>query len=491
MTDTIPPLNDRRASSVLAALCACTALVIGFVAAINLAVPMIAASALHPSSSELLWIVDGYVVVFACLVIPAGAAGDRFGRKGVLLAGLAALAAGAAVSALAPTVAIMLAGRVLTGVGAALVLPNTMGVLVHTMPPARRGRAIATWAGMSGIGGVIGNVGGGLLMTTGDWRLLFVAVALIAAGCATWVAVAVPRTGRHSRALDPAGTVTFVAAIVALLAGIIEGPESGWASPLVLGCFAAAAALLVVWVLIERRVAHPMLDPRIFRSPLLSAASVGMLVAFFANFGLFYVNASLLQYGRGFTVLEAGLGVVPLVVPVLAGVRFVPRLVSRIGRSAVLALAFLATSGGLLGLSTAIAQPYAVYACWLVVVGIGVTLALPTLTAEITDGLPAEQAGVAGGLQSATRELGSALGVAVVGTILTAVFSGALPASLRGPDGPHTVAEALATAPAQRPEIVHAFTDGAASALLITSLIAFAAGLVVVAGSAWAARHTH
>ncbi|GAA4543677.1 MFS transporter [Amycolatopsis samaneae] len=480
--ETVP--RSARPGLVLACVSACTVLVISLVAAINLAVPMIAASELRPDSAELLWIVDAYIVVFACLVIPGGAAGDRFGRKGMLLTGLVTFAVGAAVSAVSVTVPVMLIGRVLTGLGAALVLPNGLAVLVHATAPERRGRALALWAAVTGVAGIVGNIGGGALMSVGSWRSLFVAIVPIALLCGLWVLLAAPRSGRHSRSLDPAGTALFVAAIVALLVGIIEGPARGWGSAVVLIAFAFSVVLGVLWVVVELRVAHPLLDPRLFRIPLLRSAALGMLVMFFGNFGLFYLNASILQYGRGYSVLQAGLGVFPLTLPVMFGSRYVPELAKRIGVPATLSAAFLATGAGLFGLSTATEQPYPVYAIWLVVIGVGITLGLPCLTAEITAALPAEQAGVAGGLQSATRELGSALGVAVVGTALTASFTHGLPASVRAHDPvPRTIAEALTAAPAQHAEIVGAFASGAGTALRVASIVTLVAGAVAVAGA--------
>ncbi|MFF0491471.1 MFS transporter [Nocardia sp. NPDC004068] len=474
-----PVGSPPRSGSVLACVCACTALVVGLVAAINLAVPMVAASGLRPSGAQLLWIVDAYIVVFACLVIPGGAAGDRFGRKGALLAGLLTFAAGAAVSALAPNVVLLLAGRAITGVGAALVLPNALGVLVHATAPEGRGRALAVWAAMTGIGGLLGNVGGATVLSAGSWRGLFAAIVPIALGCALWVGLVAPRSARHYRRLDPVGTVLFVAATVALLVGIIEGPERGWGSGVVLGAFACCGVLGALWVAVEIRSPAPLLDPRLFRIPLLASACLGMLVTFFGSFGLFYLNASLLQYGRGYPVLLTGLGVLPLSLPLLAGSRYVPGLVRRIGVPATLGAAFLATGLGLFGLSTAARQPYPAYAAWLVVIGIGITLALPCLTAELTAALPVERAGVAGGLQSATRELGSALGVAVVGTVLTATFTRRLP--MISGHTPRTVAQALTVAPDRGAAIVDAFTDGAVSALRVAALVTVTAGAVVVA----------
>jgi EmrB/QacA subfamily drug resistance transporter len=484
MSSSAAPAGSRHPGLVLACVCACTILVVGLVAAINLAVPMLAASGLHPSSSELLWIVDAYVVVFACLVIPGGAAGDRFGRKGVLIAGLLAFAAGAAITAASPNVPMMLLGRAITGVGAALVLPNCVGVLVHATAPGRRAAALGVWGAMSGLGGLVGNIAGAALLTSGSWRILFAAIVPIALLCAIAAALAVGRSSRSPRSLDPVGTSLLVAATVALLVGIIEGPEHGWGSAVVIAAFAASVGLGAAWVRAELRVRHPLLDPRLFRIPLLSIASLGMLVLFFGSFGLFYLNASLLQYGRGYSVLQAGLAIVPMTVPMVLGARFVPGLARRIGIPSTLAAAFLAIGVGLSGLTFAAHQPYLAYAAWLVLIGIGFSLALPCLTAELTAALPAEQAGVAGGLQSATRELGSALGVAVAGTVLTASFARHLPASLlhREPI-PRTVAEAVAAAPAKQAAVIDAFTAGAVAALQVASAVTLAAGILVVAAA--------
>ncbi|MGG0171711.1 MFS transporter [Paenibacillus dokdonensis] len=481
--------GSKRPGLVLACVCACTILVVGLVAAINLAVPMLAASGLHPSSSELLWIVDAYVVVFACLVIPGGAAGDRFGRKGVLIAGLVTFAAGASISAASASVTSLLLGRAITGVGAALVLPNGVGVLVHATVPERRTRAIAIWGAMTGMGGLIGNIAGAALLTTGSWRILFGAIVPIALLCAFWTSLVVRRSSRSPRSLDPAGTALLVAATFALLIGIIEGPERGWSSAIVSAAFVASVVLGAAWVVVELRVRHPLLDPRLFRSPLLSTVSLGMLVMFFGSFGLFYLNASLLQYGRGYSVLQAGFAIVPMTVPMLIGAQFVPNLVRRIGIPATLSAAFLAIGIGLSGLTTAVNQPYLVYAAWLFLIGVGFALALPCLTAELTAALPAEQAGVAGGLQSATRELGSALGVAVVGTVLTESFTRHLPANLQHAEQiPRTVAEAVAAAPAQQAAIIDSFTTGAESALQVASVVTLIAGILVVAAAFQASR---
>ncbi|WP_020418035.1 MFS transporter [Amycolatopsis sp. ATCC 39116] len=457
-------------------MCACVVLVVGMVAAINLAVPMLAASALRPSASALVWIVDTYVVFFACLVIPGGAAGDRFGRKGVLLSGLALFAAGALISAVAPGIPLLLAGRAVTGIGAAAVLPNTLAVLLHAVPADRKGPVIATWASMTGIGGVIGNAGGGAILTGGSWRWLFAAAVPIALVLAALVARIAPVSARHDRRLDVPGAVLLVAASVALLLGIVQGPEAGWGSPLVIGGFACSAVLFAVWTVVELKVRHPLLDPRLFRIAGLRSACLGMTAIFFGMFALFYVNASFLQYAKGFGVLWTGLGIIPLTVPIILGARHVGRLTARIGLTVVTALAFGFVGAGLLGLSTSdTATQYAVYAAWLVVTGIGVTLALPTLSGVIAGSLPAAQAGVATGLQATTREFGSALGVAVIGTVLTARFTAALPEDARGA---HTVAEALTRAPAD--EVIPAFVSGADTGLRVIGAAVLVLGALVI-----------
>ncbi|RSM59322.1 MFS transporter [Amycolatopsis sp. WAC 01376] len=471
---------DRR--GLLTAMCACVVLVVGMVAAVNLAVPMLAASDLHPSASALIWIVDTYVVFFACLVIPGGAAGDRFGRKGVLLAGLALFALGALLSAIAPNVPLLLAGRAVTGIGAAAVLPNTLAVLLHAVPAERKGVTIATWASMTGIGGVVGNVGGGALLAGGSWRWLFAAVVPLTVVLAALVARIAPVSPRHDRPLSPLGAVLLVGASVALLLGIVEGPEEGWGSPIVLTGFAGAVLLFALWTVVELRAGHPLLDPRLFRVPALRSACLGMTTIFFGMFALFYVNASFLQYGKGFGVLLTGLGIIPLTVPVILGARHAGRLVRRVGVDTTVTIAFVFCGCGLIGLSTSDSStPYPVYAAWLVVTGIGVTLALPTLSAAISGSLPPAQAGVGAGLQATTREFGSALGVAVIGTVLTGRFVAALPPDIQAEHDPHTVAQALAvTAPGRAPEVVSAFVTGASTALRVIGVSVLVLGALVV-----------
>jgi predicted MFS family arabinose efflux permease len=271
----------------------------------------------------------------------------------------------------------------------------------------------------------------------------------------------------------------LVGASVALLLGIVQGPEAGWDSGIVIAGFACTAVLFAMWTIVELKVEHPLLDPRLLRLPALRSACLGMTAVFFGMFALFYVNASFLQYGKGFGVLRTGLGIIPLTIPIILGAKHVGRIAQRIGFDATIALAFVFVGGGLLGLSTSDGgTPYVAYAVWLVVMGVGVTLALPTLSGAIAGSLPPEQAGVAAGLQATTREFGSALGVAVIGTVLTARFVAALPPDIRADHDPHTVAQALASG--HTDDVVAAFISGADAGLRAIGVLVLISGVLVV-----------
>ncbi|MEV7615487.1 MFS transporter [Streptomyces sp. NPDC089799] len=407
-------------------LCACVLVAQGMVAAVNLLIPQLAASGLHPGPAQLLWTVDAYVLVFAALLIPAGALGDRYGRKGALLAGLGLFAAGGALSALAADPATLIAGRGLCGAGAALIMPATMSVLVHLTPPERRGQALATWTLSAGLGGLAGNVGGGLAGEFLTWRALFWTVVPLAALLALAVARTVPRTpARPDAAVDPLGALVLAGALFAVVHGIIEGPSYGWSSGRVLGSFGAGAVLLAAFTAHALRTSRPLLDPRIFASRRLRAGTLGIGAAFFGLFSLFFVNAQYLQYAKGFSPALAGLAIVPLTVGMALVPRLGARLAERTGPRLPVGTGLLLIGAGLLLVSTVGADtPYAVYAVYLLVLSVGTGLCAPSLTLTVVTELPPHQAGLGSGLNTAAREIGAALGVAVVGTVLASRFHG-------------------------------------------------------------------
>ncbi|GAA1549109.1 MFS transporter [Actinomadura kijaniata] len=415
----VPGRERRRAMTLL--MSACVVLVVGMVAAVNLAVPKLAAGGLRPSRTELLWAVDAYVLVFGCLLIPAGALGDRFGRKGTLLAGLALFAAGCLLTAAAPTVPVLLAGRLVTGAAAALIMPATLSLLLQVTEPAARPQAIAAWTAATGVAGAVGNLAGGAVLQWLPWQALFLLGVPAALLLAALVARLAPRGERHPADLDLPGAALLTLALFALLFGIIEGPERGWASPLVLGAFGGAALLLAAFTAHALRAAHPLLDPRIFADGGLRAGVLGVGAAFFGLFALFFVNAQFLQYVKGYSPLVTGIAIGPLVIGMLVVSRRSVGWAARIGRRTVVALGLASLAAGLGLLSTAdAATPYPLYALFLTIMAVGMGLCVPSLSVGVMAALPPSRAGLGSGLNGAARELGSALGVAAIGTVLGA-----------------------------------------------------------------------
>lgn len=427
----IPPPGLSRA--VLLLLCTCVGLAQSMVAAVNLLIPRLATSPLHPTPGQLLWAVDAYVIVFAGLLIPAGAFGDRHGRKGALLAGLGVLALGAALSGAAPNTELLIAGRALCGAGAALVMPATMALVVQLAGPAGRGPALAAWTLALGLGGLAGNVVGGLTAQLLSWRALFVLVTVLAAVLAALVALRLPKTARHPAArLDPLGSALLTVSVLAVVDGIVEGPHDGWGSVRVLSAFGLGTLLAAAFVRHALRSPRPLFDPRLFRSPRLRAGVLGTALSFFGLFALFYVNAQYLQYAKGYSTAVTGLAIAPVTVGMILVPRLAARLVPRTGPGP-LAVSGLALIGvGLLLVATAGPHtPYPLYTLWLLVLSVGTGLCMPALTITVVAELPVEQAGVGSGLNTAAREVGAALGVAVLGSVLAA----------RGGGVPHTAAQ--------------------------------------------------
>lgn len=454
------------------------------VAAINLALPNLSASGLHPSPAGQLWIVDAYVLVFGCLLIPAGGVGDRIGRKGVLLTGLVTFAAGCLTSAAAAKVTILVAGRVISGVGAALVMPATLALLLQVTTPERKPHAIATWTGATGAAGALGTLGGGALLQSLPWQALF----LVIAGLALLLAVAVmrvaPQGERHAASLDLPGTLLLTAAVFALLFGIVASASHSWTSAPVTGSFAAAALLLAAFTGHALHAAHPLLDPRIFASARLRAGTLGVGCVFFGLFALFYVNAQYLQYAKGYQPFTTGLAILPLPIGIIVISRRSIALALRIGTRAVVAGGMALLGAGLAALSFAGAStPYLPYGLALLAISAGMGLSVPSLSTGIMTSLPPARAGIGSGLNSATREIGSALGVAVVGTVLTSHFSSALPAALQHANSfAGTLRAAQRLGATVHLQAVNAFTHAMAAGYRVIAVVVLIGAVAVALG---------
>jgi EmrB/QacA subfamily drug resistance transporter len=399
---------------------------------LNVALPTLARD-LGATASELQWMVDAYILVFAGLLLTMGALGDRFGRKLALNIGLLVFVVGSVASAFAGSAEVLIASRAAMGIGGALIMPSTLSIITNVFPPHERGRAIGVWAGVAGLGIVLGPVIGGWLLEHFWWGSVFlvnvpvVAVAILAG----WRLVPESRDPRATP-LDLVGAALSIAALVTLVYGIIEAPENGWTDPLTLTAFAIAAVLSVAFIWWERRNPHPMLRMEFFRNPRFSAASAAITMVFFALFGSVFLLTQHLQFVLGYSPLEAGVRILPVAALVVAA-PLSARLVEVIGTKIVVAAGLLIVSGGLWLLSTVdVESGYGLVAASIAILGTGMGFTMAPATESIMGSLPLAKSGVGSAMNDTTRMVGGALGVAVLGSILASSYGAAIEPALSG-----------------------------------------------------------
>jgi EmrB/QacA subfamily drug resistance transporter len=398
---------------------------------LNVALPTLTRE-LGATGSELQWMVDAYLLVFAGLLLTMGAVGDRFGRKLALNVGLLVFGASSGASAFAGSAEVLIAARAAMGIGAALIMPSTLSIITNIFPPTERGRAIGVWAGVAGLGVVVGPVTGGWLLEHFWWGSVFLInlpVVALAIG-AGWPLVPESRDP-SATPLDPLGAALSITGLVALVYGIIQAPEDGWTDPLILAAFGIAAVLTVAFIWWERRVPHPMLPMLFFGNPRFSAASGAIAMAFFTLFGSVFLLTQYLQFVLGYTPLQTGVRVLPVALLIVAA-PLAARLTERIGTKLVVAAGLLIVAGALWLLSTVeIGDGYGPVAATLALLGIGMGLTVAPATESIMGSLPLAKAGVGSAMNDTTRQIGGALGVAVLGSILASGYDGAIQPTLR------------------------------------------------------------
>jgi DHA2 family multidrug resistance protein-like MFS transporter len=417
------PAIQARRWFLLGIMCLSLVLVVMSVSGLNTALPTMQQE-LGASASELQWIVDSYAIVFAGLLLSAGAIGDRFGRRGALLGGLVVFGLGAFLGGLANDASQVIASRAVMGVGAAFIMPATLSIITSIFPPEERPRAIAVWAGFAGAGASIGPIVTGALLEGFWWgsTLLVNVPVVLAIVAAVWVFAPDSRDDTHTP-LDPTGAVLSLIGLSTLIFGIIEGPEDGWTSTPVLGAFFVAAVTLSLFVAWERRSDHPMLPLTLFRDRRFSAGSGVITVAFFIMFGFFFLITQYLQFGRDYSALEAGLAGLPAS---LAFLVFSPRsaaLAERYGAARVMALGLTIVAVGF-GLLTTLTTdtPYLVVGASFALLGAGMSITAAPATSEIMTSVPLSKAGVGSAVNDTTRELGGALGIALLGSIANTAY---------------------------------------------------------------------
>jgi EmrB/QacA subfamily drug resistance transporter len=417
------PVVHRRRWFLLGIMCLSLVMVVMTVAGLNVALPSMQRE-LHASSTGLQWIVDSYALVFAALLLPAGAIGDRFGRRRALLLGLFIFGTGAIIGGLATASGQIIVGRVITGLGAAFIMPATLSLITTIFPPHERRKAIAMWAGFAGAGGALGPIVSGALLGHFWWGSAFLVNVPVVALVIVAVSIFSP-TSRDPEAtpLDPGGAALSLIGLGSLIYGIIEGPDKGWTSTGVLAAFFFAVVGLVAFMVWERRSAHPMLPLTLFRDRRMSVGSGVVTTAFFVMFGLFFLFSMYLQFVRGYSPLSAGLATLPLAVMLVAIAPRSAALAERVGTGPVISGGFLLVAAGFVVLATiSPTSPYPVLAAALVLLGAGMSLTAAPATGSIMSAVPPAKAGVGSAVNDTTREVGGALGIAVLGSIANAVY---------------------------------------------------------------------
>lgn len=393
---------------------------------LNVALPTLVRE-LGATASELQWIVDSYVLVFAGLLLTMGALGDRFGRKLALNAGLVIFGLASVAAALVDTPGALIAARAAMGVGGALIMPSTLSIITNTFEGAERGRAIAAWAAVAGLGIVIGPALGGWLLENFWWGSIFLinVFVVLAALLAGWFLVPESKDP-EATPLDPLGAVLSIGGLVALVYAIIEAPANGWTDPVVLAAFAVAALLLALFLWWETRTKHPMLRLSFFENPRFSAASGAIALVFFAMFGTVFLLTQYLQFVLGYTPLEAGFRVMPVATMIIAA-PLSARINERVGTKRVVTAGLLIAAGAMAVLAMiSETSGYGQVALALSLLGIGMGTAMAPATDSIMGSLPLAKAGVGSAMNDTTRQVGGALGVAILGSVLAANYSSAM-----------------------------------------------------------------
>lgn len=468
-------------------------LVIASMVALNAALPDIAQQT-SATQAQLTWVVDGYTLALACLLLPAGAIGDRYGRRGALLVGLAifGLASLAPVFLDSPTQIIV--ARAVAGAGAAFIMPATLSLLTAAFPKAERNKAVGIWAGVAGSGAIFGFLGTGVLLQHFSWQAIFYAFA----GGALLMFVLTCTIGSSrddtKTPIDWLGAGLVGTAIAVFVLGIVEAPVRGWTDPAVLGCLAAGLALAVAFTLWQLRRAHPLLDVRLFRRPDFTTGAVGITFLFMANFGFFYVEMQFMQLVMGYSALETAFALSPLALPVLVLSATMHLYLPRVGLRTAVTAGLLLIAAGLFAMRYLDADSTFIDLMWpLLIAASGIGLCTAPTTSAIMNAVPDEKQGVASAVNDATREIGAALGIAAAGSILAAVYQnslapnlGAFPEQIRDA-ATDSLAYALSMSEQMGPDGAR-LTDLAQAAFLdATDQALLALSLVLVAGAVFVA----
>jgi EmrB/QacA subfamily drug resistance transporter len=481
-----PTTSGARHRAVFAITCIALATVVSAVASLNVAIPSIARDT-HATQTQLSWMIDAYSLVFAALLLPAGGLGDRFGRRRALLAGLAVFGAGSIAAMSHADANWLIAMRAVLGLGAALVMPATLATITSTFPAAQRARAVGTWAGVAGGSAILGLLTSGLVLEQWSWRSVFAVNIVLAVVAIIGTLRLVPESADpDAPRVDWVGAGIAVAGLGVLVYSIIEAPTEGWSSLRTTLGIAVGAVLLAGFVAWELHTDEPLLDPRLFKHRAFAGGTLSLTLQFFAFFGFIFLLLQYLQLVLHDSPLVAAISLIPMALGMMPSARFgAPKLVARIGTGRTCALGLFVAAAGFVWLATLDASSgYWALLAGLLPLGAGMGLAMTPATAAVTDALPRDKQGVGSAMNDLSRELGGALGIAVLGSILQSTYRNDLDVgNLPGAAAEHA-RSSLALASRLGPSVAHsaqrAFVDGMQYAMYGSAAAVAAAGVAVL-----------
>lgn len=416
--------DPRRRSRILVAMCLALIAVVASVSGLNVAQQALADD-LGATQGQLLWIINGYTIALAALLLPVGAIGDRFGRKPILLTGLTLFVGANLVAALSTSVTMLLVARVVGGAAAAMIMPVTLSVITSSFPAADRARAVGIWSGFAGAGGILGLFVSSFLIDQVTWPWLFVMPIGFAVAALVMSGRAVPNSREHSEhPFDTVGAILSAVAIGGIVLGIHEGPERGWSDALTLTGLVVGTVALVAFVAWELRHQEPLMDLRVFTDRELSTGAIVLTIVFAVMMGLFLVLVQFLQAVAGYSALRASAGLLPMAFLMMPLSAVAPMIAKRVGLRRTMLMGSMAFATGLvlMALMVSSTNPYWSILPGLLVMSVGIGLLMSPGTTAITESLPEERQGVASALNDTVREFGGAVGIALLGSVLNAGY---------------------------------------------------------------------
>lgn len=414
---------DRR-WLILAVLCFSLLVIVLDNSILNVALPTIQKD-LDASSSDLQWIVDSYTLVFAGLLLTAGSLGDRFGRRGALQIGFALFGIGSIASALVGSAGALIATRAFMGVGGALIMPATLSIITNVFPAHERPKAIGAWAGVAGLGGALGPLTGGFLVQHFSWGSVFlVNIPIVVVGVIAGFVLIPTSKDPNAPRLDPLGALLSIVSLSIILYAIIEAPDQGWGSSGTVTKLVVGLVLLAVFIVWELRTDHPMLDVRFFEKPRFTASAAAITLVFFAMFGSLFLQTQYFQFVLGYSPLETGIRMLPFAAAMMITAPLSSRVVQRIGTKFTVAIGLGLVTTGLVALTGLQADtPYGNIFWRLMLMSAGMGFTMAPATESVMGSLPIFKAGVGSAVNDTTRQIGGALGVAIVGSVLATTYS--------------------------------------------------------------------